>query len=152
MALLAKLQLDAKAALKSGDEARVSVLRMMLAELHNREIAGRSGGNASLTDTEVEAVLRKEVKRRNESKTLFLQGKRNDLAEQAQKEIVIIQGYLSPTIDATAIEAIVDEVLRGGASDFAAVMREAMQRLKGKADGVVVSEIVKRKLSEHGSG
>lgn len=151
MSFLARLQADAKTALKSGDEVRVRVLRYALSEIQNRAIQKRAQGNEDLTDAEVLEVLKKEVKRRKESITLFREGGRRDLVEREEAEVGIIQTYLPPALDSGAIERVVEEVMRGGVQEFTAVMREAMRKLKGQADGTVVRDVVKRKVSEHGS-
>lgn len=160
MALLQKIQDDVKAAQKAGDHARLGVLRFVLAQIHNREIEKRSaarpptsqaqasggqGGEGSLTDAELIGVLQKEVKKRKEAIDLFRKGNRGDLVQKEERELQHILLYIPPEISREEVEKVVDEIIAAGTRDFNAVMKESMQRLKGKADGKAVSEIVRQK-------
>jgi uncharacterized protein YqeY len=149
MSVLVQIQGDAKTALKAGDAVRVGVLRYMLSQIQNRSIEKRAKGEIELTDEEVRDVLQKEVKRRKESIELFRKGGRVDLAVKEEQEVKVIELYLPPALDPSVIEGVVGELLLSGLRDFNVVMREAMQKLKGKADGKVVSEIVRKKIGEN---
>ncbi len=144
--LFQKIQDDVKLAQKAGDRARLEVLRFMLAQIHNREIEKRSaGGDGTLTDAEIIGVLQKEVKKRKESIELFKKGNRDDLVQKEERELQYVLLYVPPEMSRDEIEKVIDEVIGGGTRDFNAVMKESMQRLKGKADGKTVSEIVRQK-------
>lgn len=135
---------DMKIAMKAHDALKLGVLRFMLSEIKNREIDAKH----ELTDEEVISLLRTEVKRRNEAILQFKQGNRLDLAEQEEKELVIINTFLPAQMDHQAVEAIVSKVVAATDSkDFGQVMRAVMQELKGQADGKVVSELVRAKLN-----
>jgi hypothetical protein len=134
---------DMKTAMKAHDTLRLGVLRFMLSEIKNREIDAKH----ELVDEEVITLLRTEVKRRNEAIAQFKQGNRLDLADQEEKELVVINAFLPAQMDATAVEAIVEKVIATtDAKDFGQVMKLVMQALKGQADGKLVSELVRAKL------
>ena len=144
MELAARLRDDLHTALKGGERTRADVLRFVLADLHNGEIEKKR----PLTDEEIIASLRKEAKRRKESITMFRTGNRIDLAEKEEAELHILSVYLPEEMGIDEIEAVVRRIASSGVSGFNAVMREAMQALKGKADGKIVQEIVKKVIGE----
>lgn len=138
---------DLKSAIKSGDGEKSSLLRFVLAQLHNREIEKKGRGEEpKLTDEETIDVLRKEVKKRKEAMDLFRRGGREDLREKEEKEAKLIEEYLPAQMSREQITAVVDELKNSGQSDFTSLMREAMKKLKGQADGKLVGEVVKDRL------
>ena len=143
MSLLEKVKGDATGALKQGSRERADVLRYLLAQIHNREIELRG---KPIGDPDVLDVFAKEAKRRREAIELFKKGGRADLVKKEEGELAIIMEYLPAQLDRAAVEQVVDRLIKGGASDFNAVMREAMKELKGKADGTLVGDVVKAKL------
>ena len=147
MSLFEKISADLKAAMKAGDKPRVEVLRFVLAGLQSaqKEKNAKEPGVA-LTDDEVIALLQKESKRRKDSIELFKQGNREDLVEKENIDLAIIGEYLPEALSEAEIAKVIDEVRAQGASDFPTIMKEAMKVLKGKADGKVVGEIIKKKL------
>jgi uncharacterized protein YqeY len=133
--------------MKSGDRARVDVLRFMLAGLQGAEkdkYAKQPG--VPLSDEEAVVVLQKEVKRRREAIELFKKGNRADLVDKEEGDLTVIAEYVPKELSAEEIEKIVDDLKAKGSSDFNSLMREAMKELKGRADGKIVGEIVKKKL------
>lgn len=139
---------DLKSAMKGREAQKVETLRMLMAAFKNKEIEKRGKGEAGdLTDDELREVTGKEVKRRREAAEIFMTAKREDLAGKERAEIEILSRYLPAQMSEAEIESAIDRVIKGGAADFGAVMKEAMKELKGKADGKVVGEIIKRKLS-----
>ena len=144
-----KLEEDLRKALKGGQERTIAVLRLLLSELHTREIEKRSTGQAPrLTDDEAISVLQREVKKRKESIDLFKKGGRADLVRKEEEELTVIQDYLPQPISETEIEKVLDALLGEGFRDFNSLMREAMKKLKGKVDGNTVVLLVKRRLNE----
>lgn len=146
-----KLTDDLKDAMKSGDNFRVGVLRMVLSALHNKEIEKKSkGGEAILSDDEIADVLFKESKKRKEAAEIYSKAGRSDLFEKETGELEIIQKYLPERLSEEEIEKIVKTVIEKvgakGANDFGKVMAEAMKELKGKADASLVSEIIKKRF------
>jgi len=141
-----KLTQELKEAMKSGNADKVGVLRMLNAALHNQAIA--KGKDAVLTDEEVMEVLRREAKKRKESVEAFTKGGRPELAGKERVELVLIEVYLPKQMSREEVAAAVEKILAGLAdkSNQGLVMKAVMQELKGKADGKMISEVVKEKL------
>jgi len=148
MGLKETLENDLKEALRSKDERRKTTLRLALAAIHNAEIAK----GKALEEGELLAVLSKEAKQRRESAALFADGGREDLVDQENKELEILMEYLPEQLPEAEIEArvreVIDEVGATSAAQMGDVMRVLMPQMKGKADGQLVSTMVKRILSE----
>lgn len=136
---------DMLQAQKRGDHERVGVLRYLLSHVQNKEIEKRGAG-VPLTDDDVVDVLRRESKKRNDAIALYTQGKRIDLADKESRELALIKGYLPASMDRAEVERVVEAIIKSGATDFGMVMRETMKQLKGKAEGALVSEVVKSLL------
>lgn len=143
---LPDIQKDLKEAMKAGDSDKVAVLRMLNASLKNRQI--EKGKDAELTEEEVMQVLTREAKKRKEAAEAFEKGGRPELAENEKKELAIIEGYLPKQMSREEVAAAVEKALSGLAdkSNQGLVMKAVMAELKGKADGKMISEIVKEKL------
>jgi uncharacterized protein len=142
---------DLTAAMKAKDAARTSTLRMLKAAIVNRQI--EKGGE--LDDEEITKLLRSQVKQRRDSVEQYQKASRQDLVDKETAEIEVIEGYLPRAASPEEIEQSVDEAISetGATSmkEMGAVMKAAMNRLAGKnADGRLVSETVKRKLSADG--
>jgi uncharacterized protein YqeY len=147
MPLVQKITDDMKAAMKSGDKARLEVIRFAIAGLRaaGKEKEQKEPG-ATLTDEEAISVLQKDAKRRKESIELFKQGGRNDLVEQEVAQLAMLSEYLPKELSREEIGAMVDAARAAGANDFPSLMREVAKLTKGRADGKLVGEIVKEKL------
>jgi uncharacterized protein len=152
MALYEQINADLKTAMKAHEQSRVEVLRFVLSGLNNvkKEKEIKEPG-ATLTDEETISNLQKEVKRRRDSIELFKQGGRTDLVTKEEGDLTIITAYLPKELTREELEKIVDDAIAtvsaaGGAKDFSGVMKEAMKAIKGRADGKVVTEIIKAKL------
>lgn len=132
---------DLTAAMKAGEKDRVSALRMVLSELQK---AAKDG------DSDEQAVLRRERKRRAESATAFREAGREELAAQEESEAEIIAGYLPAELGDDELRAIVaSAVAETGASsprDMGQVMKAAMPKVGGRADGKRVSALVNEAL------
>lgn len=142
---------DIKEALRNKEELRLSVLRMVESALHNREIEKRSVGTTSeLSDEEVFAVLRTEMKKRKDAAAGFEKGGRSDSAEKERREGEIIRAYLPAELSGEEVGRVVREAIEvtgaSSAKDLGKVMGEVMKRLKGQAAGDRVSVAVKRAL------
>jgi len=148
MSLPKKITDDLKIAMKSGNRARVDALRFILAGVQGAEkdkFAKQPG--VALTDEETVAVLQKEVKKRKESIELFKKGNRPDLVSKEEGDLAVIAEYVPKELSVEEVEKTVDGLRKQGFSDFNSLMREAMKELKGRADGKIVGEIVKKKLA-----
>lgn len=147
MNFLERIQRDLTDAMRSKDELRLSVLRMVKTALKNKEIEKRK----PLEDAEALAVLRTLVKQRHESVEQFAKGGRADLAEKESKEILFIEAYLPAAasdaeIDA-AIEAAIAEAGANSPKQMGAVIKAAKTRLAEKSvDGKLLSDRVRARL------
>ncbi len=147
MALKDKMREALKGALKQQERTQVSVLRLLLSEIKNAEIAQQK----PLDDNKTLDVVAMEVKRHRESIEAFKQGNRNDLLAQEEAELNILMGYLPEQMNREEIVAAarqaVDAVEAKGIRDRGKVMSQLMPQLKGKADGKEVSDIVSQLLA-----
>jgi len=148
MTLAEKIVSDLTASMKAQDTARTSTLRMVKAAMMNRQI--EKGG--PLDDEELSRLLRSLVKQRRDSIEQYQKAGRQELVDKEAAEIEVIEGYLPQAASREEIEAVVVEAIASTGSnsmkDMGKVMKAAQTALAGKnADGRVVSEIVKSKLS-----
>jgi uncharacterized protein YqeY len=148
MLLFQQIREDMKTAMKSGEKDRLETLRFILSGLNlvQKEKEMKTPGS-ELDDFETISFLQKEVKKRKDSIDLFRRGGRNDLVEKEEIGISFIQNYLPKELQQEEIEKIIDDVLEKGFNDFSSVMRESVKVIGGRADGKIISEIVKKKLS-----
>ena len=141
MSVLQRVQHDVSAALKAGERERVHALRLIASELQK---AAKEGGE----ETE---VLQRERKRRLEAAEAYREGGRPELAAAEEHEAEIIAGYLPEQLSDDELEALVgDAVAESGASspkEMGQVMSLVMPKVKGRADGKRVSELVRGKLA-----
>ncbi|MBO6584849.1 MAG: GatB/YqeY domain-containing protein [Gracilimonas sp.] len=141
---------DIKDAMKAKQQDKLRVLRSLKAKLMEKEISERKDGEANLTDEQAVEVLMKAAKQRKESIEQFEDGDREDLAENEKKELKIIEAYLPEMMDEDEVRSIVKEKIEAlgasGMQDMGKVMGPLMGQLKGKADGSMVSRIVKEEL------
>ena len=137
-----------KAAMKSGDKARLEVIRFAIAGLNaaRKEKEMKEPG-ATLSDEEVVMLLQKDAKRRKESIELFKQGKRDDLVAKEEADLLVLGEYIPKELSRAEIEKMVDDVKAQGFADFSSAMRETMKLVKGRADGKIVGEVIKEKLT-----
>lgn len=142
-----KLAEDMKQAMKSGDTLKRDTLRMLIASVKNAWMVKQ----ADLTDADVLGVISKEVKRRQESIDAFKKGNRNDLVTKEEAEMVILQSYLPEQLSREEIVAAAKEVIgvvgAQGPGDKGKVMQQLMPRLKGKADGKDINDVVTELLN-----
>jgi uncharacterized protein len=152
MTLKEQIGKDFTEALKAHQDLKVSTLRLLRSEIKKREV---SGEKRELSDTEVSEAISTLVKQRRESIRLFREGGRQDLAEKEEAELQILLCYLPQPLTPTEIEILIDQVISetgaAGPKDHGKVMKTAMARAAGRADGKAVSETVKQKLSKPAS-
>jgi uncharacterized protein YqeY len=143
-----KLAEDMKQAMKSGDTLKRDTLRMLIASVKNAWMAKQ----ADLTDADVLGVISKEVKRRQESIDAFKKGDRTDLVVKEEAEMVILQSYLPEQLSQEEIVAAAKEVIGAvgaqGPGDKGKVMQQLMPKLKGKADGKAINDVVTELLGK----
>ncbi len=138
-----------KQSLKGGQKLKVSVLRMLISEINNKKIADKV---KELDDEKVVGLIQKMVRQHKESIEKFKQGNREDLVSKETDELAILEEYLPEQISDGELAGIVSEsIAQTGATspkDMGAVMGEVMKRVKGCADGKVVSKMVREKLTQ----
>lgn len=137
-----------KDAMRAKNELELSVLRMLMGAMKNKEITLRDGGKAELSDEQILEVIASEVKKRKDAIDAYEQGGRKELADKEKEEIKILGKYLPAQLADEEIETVVREIAAGGAADFGRTMGQAMAKLKGKASGDKVGAIVKKVLAE----
>jgi len=149
MAILNDINNDLKEAMRSKEELKLSTLRMITAALKNKKI--ELGNKNELTDEEAAGVLKTEVKKRRDSASVYETGNRNDLAEKEKAEIAILEKYMPAMMDEAEVEKIAKDVIASlgetGPKDFGKIMGAVMARVKGKADGGLVNQVVKKVLA-----
>jgi len=164
MSLKEKIQTDIKKAMQEKDQLKVSVLRMLMAAIFNKEKEKRAKLSkteeklekldelSQLTDEEITEVISRENKERKDSIEQYQKGNRQDLAEQEKKELGILKEYLPEQMSEDEIRKIVKEKInKTGAStpqDTGKVMGALMPELKGKAEGGMVNKIVQEELKK----
>ena len=139
---------ELKQAMKSGDTVRRDTLRMLISSVKNAEIAKQ----ASLDGSDILGVISRDVKRHQESIDAFKKGNRPDLVAKEEAEMAILQGYLPKQMTHDEIVAAAREVIAAvgakGPADKGKVMQQLMPRLKGKADGKEINDVVTQLLSQ----
>ena len=147
MSLRDRLTEDLKLAMKSRDQLRMDVIRMVKAAIINKEMELKK----DLDDAEMSKIMTTLIKQRRDSVEQYEKAQRPELAAKERQEITIIEGYLPQALSPQQLEELVGSVIaESGASalrDMGAVMKAVMVRLAGQpVDGKVISDLVKSKL------
>ena len=146
MSLAEQIRSDLTAAMKAREAEKTSTLRMIQAAIKNEQI--EKGGE--LSDDDVQAVLRRAVKQRQDSAEQYDRGGRAELADKERREIELLQGYLPQAMSdeelESSIRGVIEETGAASKKDAGKVMKEMMARHRGRADGRKVQEIVARLL------
>ena len=165
MALKQQIQGDLTESVKGKEELRSSVLRLLLSAINNKETEKRTKiwketpktevadleKESKLTDEEIINVISSEIKKRRESIELFGKGGKKEMAEKETKELKLLQKYLPEQMSEIDLRELVKEAIsKTGAKtqkDMGKVMQELMPKTKGKADGSLISKVVKELLA-----
>ena len=143
-----KLDDDMKVAMKAGDKNRLSVIRMLRSELKNARI----NQGEELSEEQEQKVLSSYAKKRQESIHHYTEGGRQDLADKEKFEYDVTLSYLPPRLDENELASIVsskiEETGAEGPADFGRVMKAVMETVAGRADGSMVSGMVKKILNK----
>ncbi|MFA8439561.1 GatB/YqeY domain-containing protein [Pueribacillus sp. YX66] len=138
---------DMKQAMKNKDKTKLAVIRLVRSALQNEAIKR----NGALSEDDEIAVLSRELKQRKDSLQEFKKAGRDDLVEGVISEIKVLEAYLPKQLTTEELEAIVKETIAEiGASskkEFGKVMGAIMPKVKGKADGNIVNQLVQKHLS-----
>lgn len=149
MGLKEKIQEDLTGAMKARDEERSGTLRMVLAAIKNEEVAGKVA--RQLTDAEIITVLSREAKKRREAAEGFEAGGRLDRAEDEKNEGKIIAEYLPAQLSEDEIKEMIKEAIAqtgaAGPAGMGQVMKVLSPKTAGRADGALVSALVKAALA-----
>ena len=147
MSLQEQISAALKDAMRARDEVKMSTLRLVLTAIKKREKEARS----LLEDQEVISVITTQIKQRRESIEQYRQAGREDLAQTEESELQILQGYMPEQVSEEEISNTLDEIIAevGAVSmkDMGKVMKAAMAKLAGKAEGGAINAMVKEKLS-----
>ena len=154
MVLKEKIHIDLIEALKSREELKTSVLRLLSSAILNKEKEKRyqfgKAEDISLIDEEIIEVISSEIKKRKEAADLYEKGGRAELAQKEKKEIEFLKAYLPEQLPENEVKRLVKEAIeKTGAKepkDMGKVMAELMPKVKGKADNSLISRIVKESL------
>jgi len=137
-----------KVAMKAKDKAKLKTIRMLKASLQNEKLAKQD----DLTEQEELDILAREKKQRLDSLQEFKQAGRDDLVDEVEEELAIVAEYLPEPLSDNEVkeivQSVIDSVDASGMQDMGKVMGAVMPKVKGRADGNFVSEVVKAKLSE----
>jgi uncharacterized protein YqeY len=148
MALQDQINTDIITAMKAKDEASLRALRALKSAL--LLASSEAGAGDKIEDEQAIKIFQKLAKQRKESMEIFLQNGRNELAEKEKEEIIVIEKYLPQQMSEAEIKTVLENVVKdAGATsgaDFGKVMPLAMKALAGKADGKVISAVLKQLL------
>ena len=146
-ALQQKLTDDLKQAMKGGDTVKRSVIRLVMAAIKNAEIAKQK----ALDDSDILGVIAKEIRQRKESIEAFKEGNRPVLAANEEAEMAVLEAYMPAQMSRDEIVAearqVIKEVGAESIRDKGKVMPQLIAKLKGKADGREINEVVTELLS-----
>jgi uncharacterized protein len=147
MTLEERLVEEMKEAMKANDKLRLSTIRMIRSSVKNKEIELRK----PLDDEAVQKVIQGMVRKGEESLEQFKLGGRMDLVEKESHEIEILKSYLPQALTQEEMIRIVDETIlevqAASLKDLGKVMKSVMPKLQGKADGKLINQLVKERLS-----
>lgn len=146
MSIKDQLGADLKNAMRAKDKVRLGAIRMLRAAILERE----KSGSGDVSDEEVIAILQKQAKQRRDSIKQYNDADRRDLAETEEAELAVIEDYLPAQLSDDELRRAVAEIVKStgatGMQDMGKVMGQAMQTLKGKADGRRVKDSVESML------
>lgn len=134
--------------MRAKDSVKLGALRMLTSEIKKREIDSRT----EMQDADVFKAIQTMLKQRNDSIEQFTKGNRPDLAEKEQVEVDILKKYLPAGMSAAEVEAlVVAAIAESGAAtpnDIGKVMKIALAKAGGRADGKIINELARAKLSK----
>jgi uncharacterized protein YqeY len=153
MGIRDQLTSDLKEAMRQKDDVRKRTIRSVIAAIKKEETnLDSSGERITLSDKDILGVVAKQAKQRRESISEYARAGRDDLVAEEQAELAVLEIYLPQQMSHEEIEVevrkVVDEVGATGPQDMGKVMKPLMSRLKGRADGKVINQIVRSILVE----
>jgi len=149
MSLLQKIQQDSISAMKKGNSVKTDILKMVIASLKNAVIA--KTGDSKISPEEEVKIVFSEAKKLKDSIEQYKKAGRDDLIAREEEQLKYVMEYLPEQMGREdvekAVKKAIEEVRASGMGDMGKVMGAVMKDLQGKADGTLVSDIVKEKLS-----
>lgn len=150
-ALKQRIQDELKTALRGGDEARKTVLRLLVAQIKNAEVEARTDGRGGvLSDSDVLALVRREIKQHEESLLEAQNAGREDLVAQQQAELDVLKEFLPRQLSREEIVALAKQVIQElnatSPKQHGQVMKALQPKVKDIADGKLVNEVVRELL------
>ena len=146
MSLYQRLEQALKEAIKNQQPVATSTLRLLKSAIRYREVDVRR----PLTEAELQATINTQVKQRREAVTEYTKAGRPELAKQEEEELSVLLSFLPPQLSpeemAAEVHAVIAELGATGPDDLGKVMKNAMARLAGRADGKVIREIAQQRL------
>jgi uncharacterized protein YqeY len=147
MGLKERLEADLREAMRARQERRVSAIRLLRAAVINLEISRTDRKNPQfgqpVTETDLVGVVQKDLNQRREALDFARKANRADLVEKEQAELAVVESYLPRQLSREEIRAEVEGLIAEQGRDFRAVMPLAAQRLRGRAEGRLVNEVVR---------
>lgn len=145
MSLKEIIQSDLRGALKSRDEIKLQTLRLLSSAVHNEEIAQGS----EISDKDVQTIVKREVKKRQEAIESFRSAGRNEAASKETTEMNILKAYLPEMMSDEEITTLInEEITNNPDANAGQIIGAVIKRASGNADGKVVAQIVNQKLSQ----
>ncbi|BDY12020.1 GatB/YqeY domain-containing protein [Hydrogenimonas cancrithermarum] len=142
-----RLQADLKTAMKEKDSFKRGVIRFVMSAIKQIEVDERK----ELTDADIEAIIVKQIKQRNDAIEQFREGGREDLVEQNEKELEILRSYLPEPMSEDEVREILKEIIAEtgaeGMKDMGKVMSAAKAKIGSRAEGKVINQIAKELLN-----
>ena len=145
--LYERLDVAFKGAIKQQQPVAASTLRLLKSAIRYREVELRR----LLTEEELQATVATQAKQRREAISEYTKAGRPDLAKKEEEELSVLLSFLPPQLSIEEVEAAVSQIIQelgaSGPKDFGKVMKAAMARLAGRADGKLIQEIARQHLS-----
>jgi len=142
MTLKEKLLGDLKRAMKEKDRSALNAIRMITNDIKNREIELRR----ELDDGEIAQLISAQVRKREEAIEQFRKGNRMDLVEEESRQVELLKSYLPKPLSQEELSQMIDEAIEEAGADLGKVMRLIMPKVRGRADGKLVNQMVRNKL------
>jgi uncharacterized protein len=139
-----KLKKDSFESVKRHDQARVDVLRFLISLIDKKALQLPPG---EMTEQDEVAVIRKELKNKEEAREMFLKGGREDLVIQLDYEISVVKEYLPSEMSDEELNVIIDEVMATSGNNFGLVMKNVLVKVAGRVGGDRIVPIVKGKIA-----
>lgn len=148
--LIEKINKDYIKAMKEKDTLKANILNMLRSAIKYKEIENRE---KEISDEDVIDLVKKEIKRHEESIEMYKTGGRKDLQEKEEKELQVLKSYLPEQISEDEVKRIISEIIlklnATSKNDFGKVMKEAMSQLRGKAEGSLIKRVVEESLKNN---